>query len=67
MKKTELRQIIREQLQSMLSEGKKKIIVNNSKTGERYEVATFNAEGDAVIAMKALQAAAPKHMEYSFK
>jgi len=51
----------------MLSEGKKKIIVNNSKTGERYEVATFNAEGDAVIAMKALQAAAPKHMEYSFK
>jgi hypothetical protein len=63
-----LRATIREQIQSILSESKKKkIIVYNTTTGERYEVATFNAEGDAYIALKALKAAAPKNMEYSIK
>lgn len=63
-----LRATIREQIQSILSEGKKKkIIVYNTTTGERYEVATFNAEGDAYIALKAFKAVAPKNMEYSIK
>lgn len=63
-----LRATIREQIQTILSEGKKKkIIVYNTTTGERYEVATFNAEGDAYIALKAFKAAAPKNMEYSIK
>ena len=56
-----------EEVKTILSEGgKKKIVVYNETTGERYEVAEFNAEGDAVIAMKALQKAAPKNMKYSF-
>jgi hypothetical protein len=63
-----LRDTIREQIQSILSESKKrKIIVYNTTTGESYEVATFWAEGDAYIALKALKAAAPKNMEYSIK
>lgn len=40
------------------------LIVNNIKTGERYPVATFTAQGDLLIAMNALQLAAPAHLKY---
>src|SRR5210317_818729 len=44
-----------------------KVIVYNEKTGERYEVLSGNGKGDLMIAMKALQKAAPSHMKYSIK
>ena len=44
-----------------------KVIVYNEKTGERYEVLSGKGKGDLLIAMKALQSAAPSHMKYSIK
>ena len=44
-----------------------KVIVYNEKTGERYEVLSGKGKGDLIIAMKALQSAAPSHMKYSIK
>lgn len=44
-----------------------KVIVHNEKTGERYEVLSGKGKGDLLIAMNALQKAAPKHMKYSLK
>ena len=44
-----------------------KVIVYNEKTGERYEVLSGKGKGDLMIAMKALQKAAPSHMKYSLK
>ena len=43
----------------------KKVIVYNEKTGERYEVLSGKGMGDLLIAMNALQKAAPSHMKYS--
>ena len=44
-----------------------KVIVHNEKTGEKYEVLSGKGKGDLLIAMKALQSAAPSHMKYSIK
>lgn len=44
-----------------------KVVVHNKKTGERYEVLSGSGKGDVLIAMKALQKAAPSHMTYSIK
>lgn len=42
-----------------------KLIVTNTITGAQYLVADFVAEGDLIIAMGALQRAAPEHLQYS--
>jgi len=44
-----------------------KVIVHNEKTGEKHEVLSGKGKGDLLIAMKALQSAAPSHMKYSIK
>ena len=44
-----------------------KVIVHNEKTGEKHEVLSGKGKGDLLIAMKALQRAAPSHMKYSIK
>ena len=44
-----------------------KVIVYNEKTGETFEVLSGKGKGDLLIAMKALQSAAPSHMKYSIK
>ena len=49
--------------ESVVTEGK--VIVYNEKTGERYEVLSGRGMGDLLIAMNALQKAAPSHMKYS--
>jgi hypothetical protein len=41
------------------------IWVDNSLTKEKFHVASFNAQGDAFIAMSALQSKAPKHLTYT--
>jgi hypothetical protein len=51
--------------ESVVTEGK--VIVYNEKTGERYEVLSGSGKGDLLIAMNALQKAAPAHMKYSIK
>jgi hypothetical protein len=51
--------------ESVVTEGK--VIVYNEKTGERYEVLSGSGKGDLLIAMNALQKAAPSHMKYSIK
>jgi hypothetical protein len=44
-----------------------KVFVHNEKTGEKYEVLSGKGKGDLIIAMKALEKAAPSHMKYSIK
>ncbi len=44
-----------------------KVFVHNEKTGEKHEVLSGKGKGDLMIAMKALQNAAPSHMKYSIK
>jgi hypothetical protein len=43
------------------------VIVRNKKTGEENEVLSGRGKGDLIIAMNALQKAAPSHMKYSIK
>lgn len=58
--------MIREQLITQKSKNMK-LILTNLLTGEVFPVADFVAEGDLLIAMNALQQAAPKHLEYSIE
>jgi hypothetical protein len=44
-----------------------KVFVHNEKTGEKHEVLSGKGKGDLIIAMKALEKAAPSHMKYSIK
>jgi hypothetical protein len=56
------------QNESVVNEAKKrKIIVTNEKTGRTYDVLSGTGKGDLLIAMKALQKAAPSHMKYDIK
>jgi len=49
--------------------GKTKILltINTGQETQKFSVATFKRQGDAVIALNALQKAAPEHFKYSFK
>ena len=78
MKKFELKELIREEYKKALMEvrpkkGKKVTLLltvtldgNPDKT-EQFEIGTFNAMGDAMIARQALQKIAPKNYEYWLK
>lgn len=65
----QLRQIIREEIgKTGLTEAKRiRLIVTNEKTDEKSDVAMFYSQGDAMIALTALQKSAPSHMKYSIK
>jgi len=78
MKKNELKRLIREEYKRVLMEarpkkGRKATLMltiefdGNPDKNEQFEVGTFNAMGDAMIARQALQKIAPKNYEYWIK
>jgi len=43
------------------------LLVENTLTSEKNEIALFKAQGDLFITMTALQNSAPKHLIYRFE
>jgi hypothetical protein len=65
--KTEFNKIASRLKGTMESVNEAKVFVHNEKTGEKHEVLSGKGKGDLIIAMKALEKAAPSHMKYSIK
>ena len=67
--KTQLREIIRGEVQSLKEAAPKLkpkmyIMVKNTRTGEEHVIAGFTGAGDAHIALPAFTKIAPAHLEY---
>jgi len=71
MKKTELRQLIREELLKEVKIYVQRFYGKEEGSWDSWEVASFKAPGDAIIAMNALQKTADKtskgKLKYSLK